>query len=93
MAHFLKPINKNIVVEMLEKEMITEGGIVLSRADPKEVTKGRVLAVGAGCLFVKEGDIILPNWQLAKKNEATTTNVNDDTFFIVNEDDVVAIFD
>jgi len=93
MTHYLKPLNKNIVVEMLEKEMITAGGIVLSRADPKEVTKGRALAVGSGCLYVKEGDIILPNWQLAKKNEATQTNVNEDTFFIVNEDDVVMIFD
>jgi co-chaperonin GroES (HSP10) len=93
MPHFVKPLDKNIIVEMLEKEMITAGGIVLSKADPKEVTKGRVLAVGSRCLYVKEGDIILPNWQTAIKSESTTTNANHDTFFLVNEDDVVCIFD
>lgn len=88
MSHYLKPINNNVVLEMLEKEKISAGGILLTRNDPKEVTKGRVVAVGINCAEVKVGDIVLPNWNAAKKNE-----LNDETFFVVSEDEIILVFE
>jgi co-chaperonin GroES (HSP10) len=84
----LKPIRKNIVVELLEKEKVTEAGIILTSADPAEVSKGLVLAVGNDCEEIKVGDVILPNWQKARPTKFEGTD-----FYIVNEDDVVLVFE
>ena len=84
----LKPIRKNIVVELLEKEKVTEAGIILTSADPAEVSKGVVLAIGDECEEIKVGDTILPNWQKARP-----TKFEGADFYIVNEDDVVLVFE
>ena len=84
----LKPIRKNIVVELLEKEKVTEAGIILTSADPAEVSKGVVLAIGDECEEIKVGDTILPNWQKARPTKFEGTD-----FYIVNEDDVVLVFE
>ena len=88
MTHYLKPINNTAIIEMLEKEKISTGGIILTRNDPKEITKGRVLAIGPNCKDIKVGDIILPNWNEARKND-----LNDETFFVISEDEIIAILD
>lgn len=88
MSHYLKPINNTAIIEMLEKEKISTGGIILTRNDPKEITKGRVLAIGPNCKDIKVGDIILPNWNEARKND-----LNDETFFVISEDEIIAILD
>jgi chaperonin GroES len=84
----LKPIRKNIVVELLEKEKVTETGIILTSADSAEVSKGVVLAIGDECEDIKVGDTILPNWQKARPTKFEGTD-----FYIVNEDDVVLVFE
>jgi chaperonin GroES len=88
MSHYLKPLNNTAIIEMLEKEKISTGGIILTRNDPKEITKGRVLAIGPNCKDIKVGDIILPNWNEARKND-----LNDETFFVISEDEIIAILD
>ena len=84
----LKPIRKNIVVELIEKEKVTEAGIILTSADSSEVSRGLVLAIGDECGDIKVGDTILPNWQKARP-----TKFEGADFYIVNEDDVVLIFE
>lgn len=88
MSHYLKPLNNTAIIEMLEKEKISTGGIILTRNDPKEITKGRVLATGPNCKDIKVGDIILPNWNEARKND-----INNETFFVISEDEIIAILD
>ena len=84
----LKPIRKNIVVELIEKEKVTEAGIILTSADSSEVSRGLVLAIGDECGDIKVGDTILPNWQKARP-----TKFEGADFYIVNEDDVVLVFE
>lgn len=84
----LKPIRKNIIVELVEKEKVTGGGIILTSADPAEVSRAHVLAVGDECEVIEVGHEILPNWQKAKP-----TKFEGMDFYIVNEDDVVLIFE
>ena len=84
----LKPIRKNIVVELIEKEKVTEAGIILTSADSSEVSRGLVLAMGDECGDIKVGDTILPNWQKARP-----TKFEGADFYIVNEDDVVLVFE
>lgn len=46
----LKPLNDRVLVEPLEAEEKTAGGIILPDAAREKPTKGRVLAVGPGAL-------------------------------------------
>lgn len=84
----LKPIKKNIIVKVIEKEKVTSGGIILKSADPAQVSKATVIAIGKEVTLIEVGQLILPNWNTAKK-----TKIDDEEYFIVNEDDVVLIFE
>jgi co-chaperonin GroES (HSP10) len=72
---------------LIEKEKVTSSGIVLSSADPAEANRGKVLSVGPNVDFVKEGDIVLPNWNAARKTKYENTDL-----FIVDENEIVLIF-
>jgi chaperonin GroES len=84
----LKPIRNNLLVELIQKEKITKSGIVLSVADRDEVNRGVILAVGPEVLDLKVGDSILPNW-----NAGRQTKYENQDLWIVNEDDVVLVFE
>lgn len=84
----LKPIKKNIIVTIIEKEKVTASGIILKHADAEEVSKGTVLSIGPDVTLIEVGQVILPNW-----NKAVKTKFDDTDYFIVNEDDVVLIFE
>jgi co-chaperonin GroES (HSP10) len=84
----LRPIKKNIIVKLIEKETVSKGGIVLAGPDAQEASRGKVLTIGSDVEFVKEGEVILPNWQKAKP-----TKFENEDFFVVHEDDVVLIFE
>jgi chaperonin GroES len=84
----LRPIKNNLLVELVQKEKITKSGIVLSVADRDEVNRGVILAVGPEVLDLKVGDNILPNW-----NAGRQTKYENQDLWIVNEDDVVLVFE
>ena len=84
----LKPIKKNIIIQVIEKEKVTSSGIILKSSDPAEVNKATVLKVGKDVTMIEEGQVILPNW-----NKAIPTKFDGESYFIVNEDDVVLIFE
>jgi len=83
----LKPIKNNVIVELIEKEKVTSSGIVLSSADPAEANKSKIVSVGPDVDLVKEGDIVLPNW-----NAARQIKYNDSEYYVVSEDEIVLIF-
>jgi len=84
----LKPLKNKLVVEIIEKEKVSQGGIILTRTDRDEVNRGKVIFVGSKVLDISVGDVILPNW-----NAAVKTVVEGNTFYILSEDDVVLIFE
>ena len=84
----LRPIKKNIIIKLIEKETVSKGGIVLAGPDAQEASRGEVLSIGAEVTLIEVGQIILPNWQKAKP-----TKFEKEDFYIVNEDDVVLIFE
>lgn len=84
----LNPIKKKIIVQIIEKEKVTSSGIILKSADPAEVNKAIVLKIGKDVTLIEEGQTILPNW-----NKAVPTKFDGEEYFIVEEDDVVLIFE
>jgi len=84
----ITPLKDRVIIELVQKETVTSSGIVLSSADPQEANRGIVLAVGAEVLDVKVGDVILANW-----NKATKSKVDQDEFYIIKEEDIIAVFE
>lgn len=84
----LRPIKKNIIVKLIEKETVSKGGIIMAGPDAQEVSRGKILAIGGEVEYVEVGQTILPNWQKAKP-----TKFDNEDFFVVHEDDVVLIFE
>lgn len=84
----LRPIKKNIIVKVIEKEKVTESGIILKSADPAQVNRAIVIAIGGDVTLIEVGQQILPNW-----NQARPSKFDNEDFYIVNEDDVVLIFE
>jgi co-chaperonin GroES (HSP10) len=84
----LKPIRNNVIVELIEKKLETDSGIILKSTDPAEVNRALVLSAGPDVEDIKVGDTILPNWNKARK-----TIYEREDYYVVCEDDVVLVFE
>ena len=85
----LKPIKSSIILEAVKKDEVSSGGIVLaSGGDREAVTKGRILAIGPLVTIVEVGQMVLPNWQKAKKVKHEMVE-----YWIVDEDALVLVFE
>jgi len=92
----LKPLNDNVVLEVVEAEKTTASGIILTgdSAKPKH-SEGVVVAVGAGKLLkngeltpltVKEGQQVIYN-----SYSGTKVTYQEKELVIVSEKDILAI--
>jgi chaperonin GroES len=95
MALNLKPLGDRVVVEPIEQEEITAGGIVLPETAKEKPQRGNVVAVGPGlrdddgdriALDVKAGDIVL-----FAKYAGTEFKVDGRKLLILKESDLLAI--
>lgn len=95
MALNLKPLGARVVVEPVEQEEITAGGIVLPETAKEKPQKGVVLAVGPGerddngkyiPLDLKVNDKVL-----FAKYSGTEIKVDSKKLLILRESDVLAI--
>jgi len=84
----LRPIKKNVILKVIEKEKVSKGGIVLAQVDKEEASKGIITAIGSDVTLVEVNQIVLPNWQQAKKSK-----FEDEEFWIVDEDDIILVFE
>ena len=89
------PLNEKIVVERVEAEEKTAGGIVLPDTAKEKPKQGKVLATGEGKALdsgkrapfqVKEGDRVL--FTSYAGNEVT---IDGDEYLIMTEDDILAV--
>jgi chaperonin GroES len=91
----LKPLGNRVVIEPIEQEDITSGGIVLPETAKEKPQKGTILSVGPGerdedgkyiPMDVKEGDTVL-----FAKYAGTEIKVDGDKLLILKESDILAI--
>ena len=96
MAKF-KPLDDRIVVEVLEAEEKSAGGILIPDAAKEKPQRGRVTAVGPGKLLksgaraepsMKKGDVVIFG-----KYAGTDVRVGGDEFKILKENEVLARID
>jgi chaperonin GroES len=93
----LKPLADRVIVEPLESEEVTAGGILLPETAKEKPQKGKVLAAGPGrrdesgkriAMDVQTGDTVL-----FAKYGGTEVKVGDKKYLILKETDVLAILD
>ena len=91
----LKPLGNRLVVEPLEAEEVTAGGIVLPETAKEKPQKGKILSVGAGDrddsgkrvpMDVKVGDTVL-----YAKYGGTEIKIDGKKLLILRESDLLAI--
>lgn len=92
-----KPLFNNILVERLEEETTTKGGIIIPDTAKEKPSRGKVLAVGDGAIlengnkqpmFLKEGDLIL-----FSKWGGTEIKLDGKDRLIMKETDVLGIIE
>jgi chaperonin GroES len=95
MAVKFKPLGSRVVVEPIEQEEVTAGGIVLPETAKEKPQKGTVLSVGPGdrdddgkyiAMDVKQGDTVL-----FAKYAGTEIKVDGKKLLILRESDLLAI--
>ena len=90
-----RPLHDRVVVEALDAEEKTAGGIIIPDTAQEKPQQGRVVAVGAGArgedgklipLDVKKGDVVLYG-----KWSGTEVKIDGKTLLIMRESDVMGV--
>jgi len=95
MALSLKPLGNRLVVEPIEQEEISAGGIVLPETAKEKPQKAKVLSVGPGERNEKGDriplDVKVDDEVLFAKYSGTEIKINGKKYLILRENDVLAI--
>ncbi len=94
----IKPLGDRVLIQILEAENKTKGGIVLPDTAKEKPQEGKVVAVGKGRtledgtvkpLEVKAGDKVL----FSKYSGTEVTTKEGEEYLVVKEDDILAIIE
>ncbi len=95
MSITMKPLGSRIVVEPIEQEEISAGGIVLPETAKEKPQKGTVLAIGPGDRNEKGErvpmDVAVGNIVLFAKYSGTEIKYEGKKLLILRESDILAI--
>ena len=92
----IRPLDDRILVEPLEQDEVTAGGIVLPDTAREKPQRGKIIAVGPGRLnesgdrtpvSVKRNDTVIFG-----KYGGTEIKIDGKEFKILREDDILAVF-
>ena len=93
----IRPLQDRVIVQRMEEEETTKGGIIIPDTAKEKPQEGKVVAVGKGKvnddgkvlpLSVKEGDKILFG-----KYSGTEVKLNGNEYLIMREDDILGILE
>ena len=93
----LKPLNDRVLVQRLEEETTTAGGIIIPDTAKEKPQKGKIVAVGKGkstedgkilALDVKVGDVVLFG-----KNAGTDIKIEGNEYLMMREDDILGVIE
>jgi chaperonin GroES len=93
----LRPLQDRILVQRIEEEKTTKGGIIIPDTAKEKPAEGKVVAVGAGkigddgkriAIEIKKGDRILFG-----KYSGTEVKIEGEEYLILREDDILGIIE
>lgn len=91
----IRPLNDRILVQRLEEEEKTKGGIIIPDSAKEKPAEGKVVAVGPGklsdegkrvAMSVKNGDRVL-----FSKYGGTDVKLDGEDYLIMREDDILGV--
>ena len=93
----LKPLHDRVLVQRIEEEEKTKGGIIIPDTAKEKPIRGEVKAAGPGKMgddgkriemSVKAGDLVMFN-----KYAGTEVKIEDEEHLVMREDDILAIIE
>ena len=93
----LKPLHDRVLVQRVEGEEKTKGGIIIPETAKEKPIRGKVKAVGPGKMTdegkriemsVQAGDLIMFN-----KYAGTEVKIEDEEHLVMREDDILAVIE
>lgn len=93
----IRPLHDRVIVQRIEEEEKTKGGIIIPDTAKEKPQEGKVIAVGPGkilengtkvTLDVKVGDKILFG-----KYSGTEIKIEGDEFLMMREDDILGVIE
>ncbi len=93
----IRPLHDRVIVQRLEEETTSPGGIVIPDSATEKPIEGKVIAVGNGkvldngevrALEVKKGDKVLFG-----KYGGTEVKIDGDDYLVLREDDIMGIIE
>ena len=93
----LKPIGDKIIVERIEPENKTKGGIVLPDNAKEKPKEGKIIAIGQGKLL-DNGDRATPSVKVGERVIFTSfagseVKIDNKEYLIMNEEDILAVIE
>ncbi len=93
-----KPLHNYVLLERLEEENITAGGIIIPDNAKEKPSRGRVIATGNGTyngndlipMSVKNGDVVLFAKWAASANEV---KIDGQDYVLIKETDILGILE
>lgn len=91
----IRPLHDRVVIERLEEERTSAGGIVIPDTATEKPQRGKVVAIGPGKMLdngniiplgVKEGDEVLFG-----KYSGTEVKISNQDFIVMREDDIMGV--
>jgi len=93
----VRPLHDRLVVQRLEEEEKTKGGIIIPDTAKEKPIEGKVVAVGTGRIK-KDGtkiplEVAKGNRVLYAKYAGTEVKIDGEDYLIMKEDDILAVIE
>ncbi len=93
----IRPLHDRILVQRLEEEEKTKGGIIIPDTAKEKPIEGKVVAVGNGKMMengeVKPLDVKVGDKVLYGKYAGTEVKIGGEEYLIMREDDILGIIE
>ena len=93
----VRPLHDQVIVQRLEEEEKTKGGIIIPDTAKEKPIEGKVIAIGTG--RIKKNGTKIPleikkgNRVLYAKYAGTEVKIDGEEYLIMKEDDILAVIE
>ncbi|MCH9673413.1 MAG: co-chaperone GroES [Gammaproteobacteria bacterium] len=93
----IRPLHDRVIVQRMEEERTSPGGIVIPDSATEKPIRGKVTAVGNGKILEDGGvralDVKVGDEVLFGKYSGTEVKVGGDDLLVMREEDIMAVID
>ncbi len=93
----IRPLHDRVIIQRLEAETKSSGGIVIPDSATEKPIRGKVVAVGKGKILengdVRPLDLKVGDHVLFGKYSGTEVKVDGDEYLVMREEDVMAVIE